>query len=546
MTTAFKNIKLSVVSKNNIDKDNIVLESWYADNSKVECIIPSLSYGQEFNLVIPLKKNVKGIDLKVETETFTNKIINITDYTLTGSIYQIGYSTDIINNTVRLVFVNTVKRAINYMELRQNKKAEDLIRDLCENWETYGGKIIGNGKSSDEIYKDLSGQVFEAFNLTQQGKNEDWFNNWGKNYLPALVNSHLYMIYSNFKDPGLGVYNTGKLFSKIIDFADKIFNETKLSEPSRKNEIENSYLNSNRNTPPPSPVMRTFNSSNTSCYDGNCYTEILINDKFSKKFIKDIKKGDLVKTGKGAAKILAILKSPINAKINLISFPDKLLITEWHPIKVNGEWKFPCETETGIKVTVYSQDIYSFVLDKDHSMYINGIETVTLGHNLEGLPQHPYFGTDKVIYDIMQNIDENGIAYSSGTAKENNLVIGLKFIKEKVNKNLKDIIPNNIEREEFTKWIKENKLPLLIQKNKKTFPRFINCIARIVTVTPKSFVNYEDFMNAIKYVFNKMTYLAPEIESEGWDVLCENVLPKYLQEENDWTTKIHNRIINVE
>ena len=432
LTTAIKNIQLSVFSKNNVEKDNIILESWNADNNQVQCKIPSLSYGQEFNLVIPLKNSVKNINLQVNFTTFKNEVINVKDFINTGSIYQIGYSTDIKENTVRLLFVNTLKRAIKYMELRQDIKAENLIRNLCENWETYGGKIIGNGnsKSSDEIYKDLSGQVFEAFNLTQQGKNEDWFNNWGKNYLPSLINSHLYMIYSNFKDPGLGVYNTGKLFSKIIDFADTIFNKIKLSEPSRKNEINNSYSNSNR-SPPPSPVIGIFNSSNTSCYDGNCYTEVLINNKFNKKFIKDIVKGDIIKTGKGSAKILAILKSPINSKVEMISFPDKLLITEWHPIKINGEWKFPCETKTGIKVTVSSKDIYSFVLDKDHTMYVNNIETVTLGHNLKGLPQHPYFGTEKIINDIMQNIDKDGIAYSSGTIKENNLVIGLKFIKDK-------------------------------------------------------------------------------------------------------------------
>lgn len=48
-----------------------------------------------------------------------------------------------------------------------------------------------------------------------------------------------------------------------------------------------------------------------------------------------------------------------------------------------------------------TEAIYNFVLDKNHTIIINGEVCCTLGHYFKGeVIEHPYFGTDLVIKDL--------------------------------------------------------------------------------------------------------------------------------------------------
>merc|ERR1711981_619500 len=54
--------------------------------------------------------------------------------------------------------------------------------------------------------KDLLGQVKEAISR------KDFFQRWGRHYLPSLAQAHLQQRCNNFKDPGVQHYG-GKLFT---------------------------------------------------------------------------------------------------------------------------------------------------------------------------------------------------------------------------------------------------------------------------------------------------------------------------------------------
>jgi hypothetical protein len=52
---------------------------------------------------------------------------------------------------------------------------------------------------------------------------------------------------------------------------------------------------------------------------------------------------------------------------------------------------------------MYCDAVYSFILEDEHVMIINGVECVTLGHHFEGeVVAHPYFGSSRVISDLSQ------------------------------------------------------------------------------------------------------------------------------------------------
>ena len=55
--------------------------------------------------------------------------------------------------------------------------------------------------------------------------------------------------------------------------------------------------------------------------------------------------------------------------------------------------------------------VYNFILDSSHIMIINNVECCTLGHNFtdNDVIKHDYFGTNKVINDINELPETNGV-----------------------------------------------------------------------------------------------------------------------------------------
>lgn len=101
--------------------------------------------------------------------------------------------------------------------------------------------------------------------------------------------------------------------------------------------------------PPPEPTIKKQNyvaPANMSqyynyhggCIDGNC--DVLMSNGTLKK-IKDIVKDDIVKTPSGSSRILCVLKTSINSVIPMMHFPRGLIITPYHPIRIDKEWYFP-------------------------------------------------------------------------------------------------------------------------------------------------------------------------------------------------------------
>ena len=124
-----------------------------------------------------------------------------------------------------------------------------------------------------------------------------------------------------------------------------------------------------------------------------------------------------------------MVKTPINSgKLLMVALEGGLLVTEWHPIKINGVWCFP--KTVGKTLIIYCNNIFSFLLEESDTpiMIINGVECVTLAHHLEGeIVGHGYYGTNKIIEDFkkIEGWNEGGVVLKNRIFirnKDSNLV----------------------------------------------------------------------------------------------------------------------------
>eukprot|EP01119_Soliformovum_irregulare_P018228 TRINITY_DN5546_c0_g1_i4.p1 TRINITY_DN5546_c0_g1~~TRINITY_DN5546_c0_g1_i4.p1 ORF type:complete len:690 (+),score=213.65 TRINITY_DN5546_c0_g1_i4:303-2072(+) len=236
------------------------------------------------------------------------------------------------------------------------------------------------------LLKDLEGQVTSALS------NNDYFYRWGTRYLPSLSSAHLRQVCNNFKDPGVQLYG-GKLFEKIRDQCDEIFLKIPQPKPTRR-VVGGSVLHN----------MSYFYNSNNPCFHGDCY----ISMETGQKLVKEIKKGDRVMTRTNGrdhvTQVLCVIETRSVGKFSpMVVFPENgLVITPFHPMKLNSTWEFPRDVRPVIQVEC--DRVFSFVLKDGPVIFINQVECVTFGHGLNDSPvvSHPYFGTDLIIQDFKQ------------------------------------------------------------------------------------------------------------------------------------------------
>ena len=84
-----------------------------------------------------------------------------------------------------------------------------------------------------------------------------------------------------------------------------------------------------------------------------------------------------------------------------------MYITEYHPIMYKNKWTFPVNVNKSILVTSNVIDyMYDFVLDEGHTVDINKVTVLTLGHGytFNEIVSHDYFG-DKIIQDLIEHPD---------------------------------------------------------------------------------------------------------------------------------------------
>lgn len=146
-------------------------------------------------------------------------------------------------------------------------------------------------------------------------------------------------------------------------------------------------------------------------FPSSCFTADCIVDTYKGKIkVCDLSVGDKILTPKGIyATIKCILVTEVKQIIQMMFHSNGLVITGYHPVKINKSWVFPINEECFEKEIRYVDYVYSIGLEEESSFIVNGITVIGLGHGISNDPvaTHPYFGTDKVIEDILR-LSPNG------------------------------------------------------------------------------------------------------------------------------------------
>lgn len=220
-----------------------------------------------------------------------------------------------------------------------------------------------------------------------------YFAKWGEHYLRAYRRAHALQQCMNFKDAGLQIYG-GDMFHRLQDEGDRHF----CTLPPPKATVRGGGAGAA--AAPTAPInMSLFVNASAGCFAGE--TLIRLADGTSQP-IADLNPGDLVATPTGNAVIRALVTCRSQLRGQPMTQLGDLWITPWHPIRLNGEWKFPIDIAGFVDRPL--QVVYNLVLDSGHIVYANGYEACTLAHGFTDSPviQHDFFGTNRVVEDLAQ------------------------------------------------------------------------------------------------------------------------------------------------
>lgn len=386
LTTFATNVILSIENINNSRFEDIYYPYGYQKTSWGYNInLGNLKFGQSKEIIFKFKRNTNN-------PIFMNTTLKFNDLRKKKFDTISKFNSENFNDKnvevhfCRYLFAESIKKAMNYMMIDDIDNAGVIINSLLLGLKS---SSVKDNSYIKDLIKDVEDQVVKACSR------KDWYQRWGCHYLISLVHAHLVQECNNFKDPGVQHFG-GKLFKKIRDKSDDIYNNLPVPKPNI------THRSVYRSAAPPTS-MSHYSQSSGPCFDGNCVVHM---HDGSKKKIKDLVKGDVVLTPTGkTAKILCIVKTLMTNNIaNLVNLGG-LLVTEWHPIKdkLSKKWTFPCKIKSAEETSCPA--VYSFVLDTkyEHVMVINDIECIALGHNIK-LPvaKHDYWGTNKVIKDLQK------------------------------------------------------------------------------------------------------------------------------------------------
>lgn len=357
-------------------------------------------YGQQINILI------KKSDI-VNPEITVNYDIGI------GSSKEIKFNFDGFNTNNNIV---VRQYAINYMINKiwvsinnANHNIQESYQNICS-LRTFIENLNTNS-NLDDILMDIydtnpnNGQIAKSFERV------DWFNKWGKHYLLSFIRAHTLFMCNNFKDHSVQNYG-GELFKEIQKFAEDEFCKIPPPTPS----AHNNHYGGSVNTP---ANMSSYMNASGGCFAGVGSVE-MANGSF--KLVKNIRKGDVVKSRDGPATVQCVVKTKVEeGKLDMVSLNDDLFITPFHPVCIDGVWDFPLNFKNTF--TFETNFVYDFILDKGHTVLINSIECVTLGHSFtQDKVKHHYFGSNKVIQDLSEHPD-----YTSGLV----IISNSNFVRNK-------------------------------------------------------------------------------------------------------------------
>lgn len=307
----------------------------------------------------------------------------------------------------RSLFVEKVMSCIELANKNSEAQAQEVMNDLKTQIEK---STVADNDKVKALLEDIRGQSLEALSK------KEFFQKWGGHYLRSIKFAHRCQQCNNFKDPGVQLYG-GKVFREIQDIADEMFN--KLPAPKPKPSGRSGGYGGGPSTRCAAPVsMSSYNDRYGVCIDGACVTKVLgpkqTDGSPTLRRIRDLRKGDVVVAQNGeSAEVVCVLRRMCDeGKAVLVEFSSGARVTPYHPVYVDGDWRFPADI--GNPTEVECECVCSLVLKGAPAVMVaseasvgqdnwEATPCISLGHGIEqGNAGHAYFGTGAVLKDLTE------------------------------------------------------------------------------------------------------------------------------------------------
>jgi uncharacterized protein YegL len=321
----------------------------------------------------------------------------------------------LISQNYRASSVEYIRKMINCTRIGNHLSTQAYYDELVKLLEA--NKCASSAEFVNGLLKNIKGD-FANVGQVKLAIDQKYFKRWGEFYLDQLSRSLNQQIKPNFKDEACMF--GGAIFEELVDKSSDIFNSLEPPKPSLvvQQNSGNMFYRS-LNLAPQVPIsMSAYNDPRGGCVDAYCSITMF---NGTSKLLKDVQKFDIIKSVDNnnkvvGAKVLCVVETMIVSGYRDYVNVNGVLITPWHPIKygLHGkaeEWIFPGEYFSSYSYT--STSMITLVLENHHIMFINGVKCITLGHNFTHHPKliHPYYGTSKVIENLMANFPQD---YANG------------------------------------------------------------------------------------------------------------------------------------
>ena len=374
-------------------------------NQKYVYDLGTVQYQQERNIVLNYE-NKLDFDYYYTYTIGDQAITSPTTSVNATTITQFVTSPAINSHIIRVTTVEIIRKMINanrINNLLSTQAAYDELVKLLED-----NKCVSSQPFVDGLLKNIKGD-FANIGQVKLAIDQKYFKRWGEFYLDQLSRSLNQQIKPNFKDEGCMF--GGQVFESLVDKSSDIFNTL---EPPKPSLVVQNTSPSTGNVFYRSLSMASYNDPNGGCVDAYCMINMF---NGTSKLLKDVKKFDIIKSIDNnnnivGAKVLCVVETMIVSGYRNYVNVNGVLITPWHPIKYglhgkNEDWVFPGEIFSTYSLP--SSSMITLVLENHHIMFINGLKCITLGHNFTHHNKliHPYYGTTKVIENLMHNFPED-------------------------------------------------------------------------------------------------------------------------------------------
>ena len=384
-------------------------------NQKYVYDLGTVQYQQERNIVLNYENKLDFdyyYTYTIGGKSYTSSSVSVT----AASIVHYLTNENMASHIIRASAVEHIRKMINSNRINNllstQAAYDELVKLLEEN------KCASSQPFVDGLLKNIKGD-FANVGQVKLAIDQKYFKRWGEFYLDQLSRSLNQQIKPNFKDEGCMF--GGQVFESLVDKSSDIFNTLEPPKPSLV--VQSSAPNSGNVFYRSLSSMASYNDPRGGCVDSYCMINMFDG---TSKLLKDVQKFDIIKSIDNnnkvvGAKVLCVVETMIVSGYRGYVNVNGVLITPWHPVKygLHGkkeDWVFPGELFSTYNLP--SSSMITLVLENHHIMFINGLKCITLGHNFTHHHKlsHPYYGTSKVIENLMTNFPEE---YENGKISVN-------------------------------------------------------------------------------------------------------------------------------